>query len=226
MDTIELNASKRTVRGSHVKRLRREGWLPGVIYGMGTESMALQLEMKDVSRTLSGLGGSTLIDLVVDGETHKVLLKEIQRDVIRRTPIHVDFLEVALDVRIKAVVPIELRGESPAVRDLAAVLVQAILEVEVEALPMDLPDRLSVDLEMLEEMDSTITIADLSLAEGVSILNEPEDVIARVAYQIEEEEEEEEVLEEELIEGMEPEVIDRDEGEEADEDEAGEEPAE
>ncbi len=226
MDTIELNASKRTVRGSHVKRLRREGWLPGVIYGMGTESMALQLEMKDVSRTLSGLGGSTLIDLVVDGETHKVLLKEIQRDVIRRTPIHVDFLEVALDVRIKAVVPIELRGESPAVRDLAAVLVQAILEVEVEALPMDLPDRLSVDLEMLEEMDSTITIADLSLAEGVSILNEPEDVIARVAYQIEEEEEEEEVLEEELIEGMEPEVIDRGEGEEADEDETGEEPAE
>lgn len=226
MDAIELNASKRTVRGSHVKRLRREGWLPAVMYGMGTESIALQLEMKDVSRTISRLGGSTLIDLVVDGETHKVLLKELQRDVIRRTPIHVDFLEVALDVRIKAVVPIELLGESPAVRDLAAVLVQAILEVEVEALPMDLPDRLSVDLGLLEEMDSTITIEDLSLPEGVSISNEPEEVIARVAYQIEEEEEEEEILEEELIEGMEPEVIDRGEGEEADEEDAGEEPAE
>jgi large subunit ribosomal protein L25 len=226
MDAIELNASKRTARGSKVKRLRREGWLPGVMYGMGTESMALQLEMKDVSRTISRLGGSTLVDLVVDGETHKVLLKEIQRDVIRRTPIHVDFLEVALDVRIKAVVPIELLGESPAVRDLAAVLVQAILEVEVEALPMDLPDRLSVDLGLLEEMDSTITIGDLSMAEGVSILNEPEDVIARVAYQIEEEEEEEEVIEEELIEGMEPEVIDRAVDEEADEEDAGEEPAE
>lgn len=226
MDTIELNASKRTVRGSQVKRLRREGWLPGVIYGMGAESMALQLDMKEVSRTLTRLGGSTLIDLVVDGKTHKVLLKEIQRDVIRRTPIHVDFLEVALDVRIKAVVPIELLGESPAVRDLAAVLVQAILEVEVEALPMDLPDRLSVDQGLLEEMDSIITIADLGTVEGVSILNEPENVIARVTYQIEEEEEEEEILEEELIEGMEPEVIDRGDDEEAGEEEAGEEPAE
>jgi large subunit ribosomal protein L25 len=226
MDTIELNASKRTVRGSQVKRLRREGWLPGVIYGMGAESMALQLDMKEVSRTISRLGSSTLIDLVVDGKTHKVLLKEIQRDVIRRTPIHVDFLEVALDVRIKAVVPIELLGESPAVRDLAAVLVQAILEVEVEALPMDLPDRLSVDQGLLEEMDSIITIADLGTVEGVSILNEPENVIARVTYQIEEEEEEEEILEEELIEGMEPEVIDRGDDEEAGEEEASEEPAE
>ena len=226
MDAIELNASKRTVRGSQVKRLRREGWLPGVIYGLGAESMALQLEIKEVSRTISRLGGSTLVDLVIDGKTHKVLLKEIQRDVIRRTPIHVDFLEVALDVRIKAVVPIELLGESPAVRDLAAVLVQAILEVEVEALPMDLPDRLSVDQGLLEEMDSIITIADLGTVEGVSILNEPESVIARVTYQIEEEEEEEEILEEELIEGMEPEVIDRGDDEEAGEEEAGEESAE
>ncbi len=217
MDTIELIASMRTVTGKQVRRLRREGYLPAVIYGMGLDPIALQLEMKAVSRTLSGLGGSTLIDLVVDGETHKVLLREIQRDVIRRTPIHVDFLEVALDVHIKAVVPIELLGESPAVRDLAAVLVQPISEVEVEALPMDLPDRLSVNLELLEEMDSTITVADLEAAEGVIILNEPEEVIARVAYQLEEEVEEEELLEEELIEGMEPEVIDRGVDEEGDE---------
>ena len=208
MDIIEIKASKRTVTGRQVKRLRREGWLPGVVYGMGTESISLQLEMKNVSRLISGLGGSTLVDLIVDGETHKVLLREIQRDVIRRTPIHVDFLEVALDVRIKAVVPIELLGESPAVRDLAAVLVQPILEVEVEALPIDLPDRLSVDLGLLEEMDSTITVEDLSKAKGVMILHEPEEVIARVAYQIEEVEEEEEIIDEELIEGEEPEIID------------------
>ena len=208
MDIIEIKASKRTVTGRQVKRLRREGWLPGVVYGMGTESISLQLEMKNVSRLISGLGGSTLVDLIVDGETHKVLLREIQRDVIRRTPIHVDFLEVALDVRIKAVVPIELLGESPAVRDLAAVLVQPILEVEVEALPIDLPDRLSVDLGLLEEMDSTIKVEDLSKAKGVMILHEPEEVIARVAYQIEEVEEEEEIIDEELIEGEEPEIID------------------
>jgi large subunit ribosomal protein L25 len=217
MEKIELKANRRKVKGRKVRALRREGFLPGVVYGYGIEPISIELNEKEVSRYLSSLSGSTLVDLDVEGETHKVLVREMQRDVIYRHPIHVDFLRVALDVRINAIVPVELVGVSPAVRDLGGVLVTGLTEVEVEALPTDLPDRLTVDLNAIKGMHDTLTVADLVSGEGVEILTDPEELIARVVYQAVEE-----VVEEELVEempaGVEPELIERGKAEEEEED--------
>jgi large subunit ribosomal protein L25 len=146
-----------------------------------------------------------LIDLKVGKKTHKVLIREIQREVISRKPIHVDFLEVAMDVTIRAVVPIELVGEAPAVRELGGVLVSGLNDIEVEALPSDLPDRISVDISILEGFDDSIIVGDLEVDEGVTILTEPDEAIANVVYQVIEEEPEEV---EEVLEGLEPELVD------------------
>jgi large subunit ribosomal protein L25 len=206
MENIKIEAKEREITGKKVKALRREGLLPGVMYGANTESVPLLLDAHDASSILAGMSGSTLVDLKIGKKTHKVLVREIQRDVIRRTPIHVDFLEVALDVLIKAVVPIELVGEAPAVSDYGGVLVTGV----------------SIELEGLEEIDDTLLVSDLVTGENVTILTDQDELVARVVYQVIEEIEEEEELVEELEEDMEPEVIDRARADE----EGEEEPAE
>ncbi len=209
MENFKIEAEERTITGKKVKALRREGRLPAVMYGANTEAVPLLLDAHEATNFLAGMSGSTLVDLKIGKKIHKVLVREIQRDVIRRTPIHVDFLEVALDVRIKAVVPIELVGEAPAVSDYGGVLVTGVSEVEVEALPTDLPDRLSIELDGLEEIDDTLLVSDLVAGENVTILTDSDELVARVVYQVIEEIEEEEELVEELEEEMEPEVIER-----------------
>jgi large subunit ribosomal protein L25 len=126
--------------------------------------------------------------------------------VISRQPIHVDFLEVAMDVTIRAVVPIELVGEAPAVRELGGVLVAGLNEIEVEALPSNLPDRITVDISGLETFDDSLTVGDLAVGEGVIVLTEADEAIANVVYQAVEEEPEEV---EEVLEEFEPELVER-----------------
>lgn len=216
MDIIEIQASPRTIKGKQVKALRRTGLLPAIMYGVGSDPQTLELPAHETELILQRVSGSTLIDLKVGNKTHKVLIREVQREVISRKPIHVDFLEVAMDVTIRAVVPIELVGEAPAVRELGGVLVSGLNDIEVEALPSNLPDRISVDISVLEGFDDSITVGDLVVEEGVTILTEPEEAIANVIYQVEEEEPE---VEEELLEGVEPELVDGEEVEVQDDEE-------
>jgi large subunit ribosomal protein L25 len=211
MDIIEIEANQRSVIGKQVKALRRSGLLPAIMYGIGMEPQTLELPAHETELILQNVSGSTLIDLKVGKKTHKVLVREVQREVISRKPIHVDFLEVAMDVTIRAVVPIELIGEAPAVRDLGGVLVSGLNDIEVEALPSNLPDRISVDLSGLLTIDDSISVGDLEVEEGVTILTDPDEAIANVVYQMEEEEPEEI---EELLEGVEPELVDGEEPEE------------
>lgn len=218
MDNIEIVANSRTLRGKRVKAMRRAGLLPAIMYGVGMEPQMLELPAHETERILLKVSGSTLIDLKVDKKTHKVLIREIQREVISRKPIHIDFLEVAMDVTIRAVVPLEFVGEAPAVRDLGGVLVTILNEIEVEALPSDLPDRISVDISSLETIEASLTVSDLEIGAGVTIINEPDDAVANVVYQVVEEEPE--VIEEEL-EDMEPDLVER-VGEEGEDQEAGE----
>lgn len=219
---IELEARRRTVVGKKVKALRRQGLLPAIMYGAGIEPIPLELDAREATRALSGISGGSLIDLKVNGEVHKVLVREIQRDVIKRNPIHVDFLKVSMTETIRTTVPVELVGEAPAVREKGGVLVTGVSEIEVEALPTDLPERVTVDLEVLEEIEDSISVGDLFLGKGVKVLTDPEELIARVIYQVEEAVEEEEVEVEAVAE---PEVIERGkrEEEEGESEEAGEE---
>ena len=216
MQVIELSAKRRNVFGKQVGALRRSGLIPAIMYGASTDPIPLELAEHETSQTLIDVGGSTLIDLKVDDETHKVLVREIQRHVVRRNILHIDFLKVAMDVAIRAVVPIELEGAAPAVRELGGVLVSGLDEIEVEALPGDLPDRITVDLSGLIDFDSSITVGDLVLGDGVTLITEPDETIANVIYQSMEEiveEEEVEVLEE----LEEPELVERGEREEEEE---------
>jgi len=218
MAVQRIQAESRKVTGKQVKALRRAGLIPAVVYGAGLTPTAIELKAREAEKALLRATGATLFDLELGGDTHKVLVREVQRGSIRRDLRHVDFLKVAMDQLIRAEVPIELTGEAPAVKTLGGVLVTGVQAIEVEALPADLPDRVSISIETLEKIDDKITVADLALAGGVKVLTPAEDVVARVIYQAVE------VVEEPAKEAVavaaEPEVITRkkeeeEEGEEA-----------
>ncbi len=214
MSEVILHAKKRTVTRSKVKTLRNEGILPAVMYGAGVESTPIELELRETSKVLAHVGASTLISLKVGNTNHQVLLREVQRDYIRGDILHIDFLKVSMDVVIRTEVPLELIGESLAVKELGGLLVSGLSEIEVEALPGNLPDKIEVDISSIESMDDVITVADLEIGEGIQVLTSEDEVLASVVYQ-EEEEIEEEV--EELVEvEMEPELVERGKREEDD----------
>jgi large subunit ribosomal protein L25 len=215
----QIRAMKRNVIGKQVKGLRREGKVPAIVYGAGMEPTAIELQAREAERALARASGATLLDLDLDGTLHKVLVREIQRHSIRRDIRHVDFLKVAMDQVIRAEVPIELLGEAPAVKTLGGVLVTGVQAIEVEALPADLPDRVTVSIESLAKVDDTINVGDLNLGQGVRVLTPGEDVVARVIYQAAE------VLEEPkeaVAVAEEPEVISRKKEEEGEEEEGAE----
>ncbi len=210
MEAVTLDANERKTIGKQVKALRRQGLIPAVMYGVGIDPLPIELDEKVASRVLANVGGSTLIDLNIGKDTHKVLVREFQRDVIRRNILHVDFLVVAMDVVISAVVPVVLVGEAPAMEELEGIIVSGLNEIEVEALPDDLPEQVTADIGALMTMNDVITAGDLALGEKVTLITDPGETIANVIAQMAEEVIEEEELEE-LEEGVEPELA---EGEE------------
>jgi len=209
MATIELQAEVRTVTGRKVKALRREGILPAVVYGQGMDPIPLSLNALETSKILEEAGGTTILNLKVNKETHSVLVRDTQRDVIMRNLTHVDFLKVAMDELITAVVRVDLVGDSPAVTKLGGLLVSGLNEIEIEALPGDLPEKVEVDISVLEEIEDSINVHELDLGEGVTILSDPDELIARVIYAQVEEEPEEELEELEVLGTAEPEVIEK-----------------
>jgi large subunit ribosomal protein L25 len=216
MDAVILEAEPRKVTGKKVKMLRQDGVVPAILYGKDVESTAIQLDDKETDKLLSQAGGSTLIDLKIGKKTHKVIFRAVQRDPITQQLLHIDLLQVAMDVAIRTYIPIELVGEAPAVKNLGGVLVTGMSEIEVEALPSDLVDRITVDLDVLQEMEDSITVGDLFAGKDVNVLTDSEEVVAQIMYQIAEEIEEEVVDElEEVLEEGEEEMVDREEGEEA-----------
>lgn len=228
MDDRALSADTRLTRGNQVKAIRRQGIVPAVLYGSGIDGLAIQVDGKELETLLGSVGASSLITLKVEGEEHQVLVRDVQRDVIRRDLLHIDFLKVAMDVKIRTSVPVELINEAPAVKEHGGILVTGVTEIEVEALPGDLPDRIVVDLTPLAEIDDSVTVGELDLGEGVRVLTDLDENVAHVIFQAEEVEEEEEELEGLLELGAEPELVDQrgreeDDGEERRQDEEGEE---
>jgi large subunit ribosomal protein L25 len=217
MAANQIKAETRKVIGKQVKALRRAGQVPAVVYGAGLQPTPIELKAREAEKALARATGATLFDLELDGVTHKVLVREIQRHSIRRNVRHVDFLKVAMDQLIRAEVPLELTGEAPAVKTLGGVLVTVVQAIVVEALPADLPDRITVNIDGLEKIDDKIIVGNLTLGEGVRILTAAEDVIARVIYQVAEVVEE---VKEVVAVVAEPEVIARKKDEEEEDEEA------
>lgn len=215
-DKIVLEAQKRTIKGKQVNSLRRQGILPGIIYGRigknQIDPILIQLNLHDASKIINKLTGSSLVTVDVDGETYPVVLREAQKDIIYGTLRHVDFMAVSLTEKLQTAVPIALIGQAPAEINMAAVVVTGITDLEIECLPQDMPERIEVDATILVDIDSAIYVKDLDLPDTYEVLTDPEELIAGVTYvTIEEEEEEEEEgeLAELLEEDIEPEVIEK-----------------
>ena len=175
-----LSAKKRDISGKKVKSLRESGFIPAVIYGYGVENELLTIKDKEFLKIWREAGESTLVELDIDGEKKNVLISDVQTDPLSDKPLHADFHAVRMDEKIRARVPIEFIGESSAVRNLGAVLVKVMHDVEVEALPANLPSNITVDISGLSNFEDRIFIKDVKIGNEVELLASPDDVVVLV----------------------------------------------
>jgi large subunit ribosomal protein L25 len=188
MKEIVLEGTIRSSIGKGLYALRKSGKIPAVVYGPGVDSLPIELEEKTAVKLLNALTGSTLIRLVVGDKKFSVLLRDVQRDSIKRTIKHADFYAVPSDRAIRVHVPLQFSGESPAVRDLGGVLVHLLSELEVECLPKDLVNGIQVSIAPMAKVGDSIAIKDVVLPPGIKVLMDPEEAIIMVTAQAAEEE--------------------------------------
>ncbi len=179
---MQLNASTRQLLGKRARRLYREGKLPGVVYGHSAAPTPLTMDRLEFQKVFVKTGRTHLLDLVVDGKTEKVLVREIQTHPRRLGPIHVDFYQVNLQEKIRVEVPVHLTGESAAVKRGDADVLQPIHALEVECLPSDIPEAFEVDLTPLEEVESEFRVSELTVPKGVTVLADPEELVVKIVH--------------------------------------------
>ena len=172
-----LDAEKREVLGKKVKALRREGKLPAVIYGQEIKPIAITLETKQVQQVLKVVGANTLISVKIGKQEHLTLVREIQREVIMRDLLHMDLQAVSLEETITTTLPVVMIGESPAVKELEALLILGMETLQIEAKAKDLPDTISVDVSGLVEIGDNIHVKDLVISGDVKILDDPDGLV-------------------------------------------------
>jgi len=201
MANLKLRANLRTERGSRAsRRLRREGLVPGTVYGKGEAATAFVVEDREFRRLMREGARGNIVDLTVgDDTTIPTLLKDLQRDPIRGDLLHIDLQQVDLKAAIDSPVPIVLTGSSVGVRE-GGILDQTLREIVVRALPDELPDSLEIDVSELDVGD-TVTVSDLVAPEGVEVLGDSEASIASIT--LPRAVVEEEVVEDEELEGEE-----------------------
>ncbi len=202
MQEVVLKTSKRQLYGKALKAVRSQGLVPGVVYGQGKDATSIQADERALDKAYHQAGTSKLVELNIEGEDKpkNVLFHDVQLDPITDKILHFDFYTVRMDEKIKTEVPLHFEGEAPAVYNLNAMLLQPLESVEIEALPKDLPENITVDLNGLEEVGQEITVGDLNIPSGVTVLNDPDQLVAKTEAEREEEEEPEiEVSEEELV---------------------------
>lgn len=220
MASLVIEAQPRAVKGrTKVKKLRREGWVPAVIYGQEMTPVLAQVPEKELERVLHSGGRTQLVQVTVQGDgTHNVLIREVQRDPVRHVPLHVDFYAVSMREKQEVEVPVVGVGEPEGLGGDVMVL-QVLDTVLVEALPADIPAQIEVDLSLLKPGEKdVITVADLPKIPGVEYLEDADAAVFSLSMTAAAEAAaaEEEGLEEAPVEG-EPEIIARGKEEEEDE---------
>jgi large subunit ribosomal protein L25 len=188
MEKVVLNASLRTVTGKQVGVLRRNGQLPGILYGHNIEPIKIVMNLREASRLLSTLSSSSLVTISVEGVEHAALVREKQRNFIRGNLLHVDFQAVSLTEKIRAKVSLVFQGISLAVKDLNGLIVENLDELDIEAFPQDLPERIIIDVSGMDRIGDSILVKDVIVSEKVLVLTNPDDVIAVVTLTGQEEE--------------------------------------
>ena len=180
---MELKSEKRKIFGKKVKTLRNQGLVPAIVYGGSESGIPLILDLKEFKRVFKRAGETTLIKLFIDktNSSKNVLIHDIARDPVTDEIKHVDFYEVKMDEKIAAKVPLVFMGSAPAVSDLGGVLVKAIQELEIRALPADLPREIEVDISALKTFDDNIAAKDIKLPKNVELLENASASLASVA---------------------------------------------
>lgn len=224
-ENVDLQAKKREGRGKNdSRRLRQEGMAPAVLYGESNEaggSTAIIVPAKTVDYTIQHLGDNALYNIDLGEGTATARVVDVQRNPVTGNLVHVDFRPVNMRERIEVTVPLSVVGDAPGVEEEGGVLQQVAYEIQVESLPGDIPQEVTLDVSSLG-MNENLTLGDLTLPEGVELLSEPEDVAVTITAptEITEEEieaagiveEEGEETEEEAAEGEEPEEPDEEAG--------------
>lgn len=177
----KLIAQKRKIFGKKVKKLRKEGLIPAHIFGKGIKSVHISVDGKSFLPIFEEIGETGLLDLVVGKQKPRtVLISQVQRHPVTDKILHIDFHQVTLTEKVKTEIPIEIVGESPAVEEKKGVLLTVLDEVEVEALPADLPESLPVDISNLAEVNDAVKVGDLKVSKKVTILANPEEILVKI----------------------------------------------
>jgi large subunit ribosomal protein L25 len=190
-DKIVLNAEVRTAVGSGVNALRRAGKVPAIVYGRNVSNVPIQLDAREVANVLRKAGRNTLIALNIAGKEapQMVLTREVQRDAIRRVIQHIDFYAVSMTEKISASISVVCVGEPEDVKSGIGVLLQERDTLEIECLPGDLIESVTIDVSRMK-VDDVVRVRDVIVPPGVALLDDPEDEVVRVTRFVEAKEEE------------------------------------
>ncbi|HEY3202664.1 MAG TPA: 50S ribosomal protein L25 [Thermoanaerobaculia bacterium] len=210
MKTIELSVEKRSTTGKNeARRTRQKGRIPAVVYGAGKPNVPISVDRKalsDLFRQGAGENAVFLLKLAGSDQSRHAMIKELQRDPVSRKPVHIDFVRVLMDVKIRVKVPVEVVGVARGVKTEGGILDLVTREIEIECLPTNIPAHLPVDVTELGIGDA-IRIAEIPAIEGTTIIDNPEKVVVHVAHPTREEEPVAAVPAEGVAELTEPEVL-------------------
>ena len=183
MDVQSLKLQPRAVIGKKVKALRRQGIVPVHMYGKGTEPLALQVENQVLQRVLTIAGTNIPLSVEVDGEEGDSLcfVREVQRHPVTEGLLHVDFMSVDVTETVQAEVPIVISGNAPAVLEMGGTLLQPLQSLLVESLPMNIPPSFELDVSQLDDFEKGIFVRDVAAAADVTMVTDPDELIARVS---------------------------------------------
>lgn len=185
-----LKANARKISGRKVKQLRSQGLIPGNVFGKTIKSVNIEIPLNEFEKVYSQVGESTLVYLEIAGEAEArpVLVREVTNHPVSGAKLHVDFNQVSLKEKVVAPVQIKLVGEAPAEANKLGILVQQLDEVEIEALPTDMPENLEVSIEKLEAVNDTIYVKDLDIdSSKVVIKSDPEQIVVKIEALVKEE---------------------------------------
>jgi large subunit ribosomal protein L25 len=179
---IELHAEPRTAVGKHLGALRRSGCVPGNVYGPAMESIPIQVAAKEFESVAARATPTTMMHLYIgsDRKPRNVYLQHVQWEPVRHQPLHLDFYAVNVKRHMRSAVRLAFQGESPAAKIADAKLLQPVSQIHVGALAEVMPESIPIDLSVLTEIDQSIYAGDLNLPEGVTLLDDPSELIARV----------------------------------------------
>ena len=180
MKRFKLAVEKRKIVGKKIKKLRKEGLLPANIYGKGVKSQSLQVPYKEFEKVYKEAGVTGIVDVTFDGEVRPSLIHNVHQDYYNHKLLHADFFQVNLKEKVKTMVKIVAVGEPKAVSEKLGLLLQPLSEVEIEALPTDLPDKIEVNVGPLAQVNDQITVGEIKAPAGVTILTDANQVVAKI----------------------------------------------